>query len=105
MLVTHAVVNMSLVFVAGMLKESQQWQVYTEGPAGGPDAESPQVPPTSSGREVRLHSFKVRVRSGFKVYQCISEISPPWRDKGVLITENPWGLFHKSSIKISGIIE
>lgn len=40
------------VFVAGVLKESQQWEVYTEGPAGCPDAESPQVPSTSSGREV-----------------------------------------------------
>ena len=33
----------------GVLKESQQWQVYTEGPARRPHAEGPQVPPTSSG--------------------------------------------------------
>ena len=41
---------MCIVFVAGVLKESQQWEVHSEGPAGCPDAESPQVPSTSSGR-------------------------------------------------------
>lgn len=40
------------VFFAGVLKESQQWEVYAEGPAGCPHAESPQVPPASSGRKV-----------------------------------------------------
>lgn len=45
---------MCIVF-AGVLKESEQREVYTEGPAGCPDAESPQVPSTSSGRKVLLH--------------------------------------------------
>ncbi len=39
-----------IVFVSGVLKESQQWEVYAEGPAGCPDAENPQVPSTASGR-------------------------------------------------------
>lgn len=32
-----------------MLEESQQREVFTEGPAGCPDAEGPQVPSTSAG--------------------------------------------------------
>lgn len=42
-----------LCCVTGVLQKSQQWEVYTEGPAGRPDAESPQVPSPSSGTEIR----------------------------------------------------
>ena len=54
--VACAVTNKCFVFVAGVLKEGQQWEVYIERSAGGPDAESPQVPSTASGRELLLHS-------------------------------------------------
>lgn len=40
------------LFVPGVLQKGQQWEVYSEGPAGRPDAESPQVPSASSGREL-----------------------------------------------------
>lgn len=36
-------------FNAGMLKESQQWEIYVEGSARCAHAEGPQVPPTTSG--------------------------------------------------------
>lgn len=35
--------------VPGVLKESQQREVFAEGPACCPDAEGPQVPSTSAG--------------------------------------------------------
>lgn len=37
------------VFFAGMLKESQQWEIYVEGSARCTHAEGPQVSPTASG--------------------------------------------------------
>lgn len=40
---------MCVVCFPGVLKESKQWEVYTEGPANGPHAEGPQVSSTSSG--------------------------------------------------------
>lgn len=40
---------MYILFVPGVLKESQQWEVYTEGPASCTDAEGPQVPSAPSG--------------------------------------------------------
>lgn len=42
---------MCVVFVPGVLQESQQREVYPEGPAGCPDAESPEVSPASSGAD------------------------------------------------------
>lgn len=36
-------------FVSGVLKESQQREVFAEGPARCPDAEGPQVPSASAG--------------------------------------------------------
>lgn len=38
-----------ILFFAGMLKESQQWEVYVEGSARCAHAEGPQVSPASSG--------------------------------------------------------
>lgn len=51
---------MCIVLVPGVLQESQQWEVYPEGPAGCPDAESPEVSSASSGTDGEwLHGFKV----------------------------------------------
>ena len=45
----NTLISMFILFVTGVLQEGQQWEVYTEGPAGRPDAESPQIPSPSSG--------------------------------------------------------
>lgn len=41
--------RLCVVCFPGVLKESEQWEVYTEGPASCPHAEGPQVSSTSSG--------------------------------------------------------
>lgn len=40
----------------GVLQKGQQWEVYTEGPAGGANAASPKVPSPFAGRDVQLMS-------------------------------------------------
>lgn len=45
---THYLLNMR---IPGVLQKSQQWEVHPEGPAGCPDAESPQVPSPSTGKD------------------------------------------------------
>lgn len=70
---------MCIVFVPGVLKESQQWEVYTEGPASCTDAEGPQVPSAPSGG--RSNSFEAHCDAVYqenisKENRLFQEISP-----------------------------
>lgn len=47
--VLHIMLLLCIVSVAGVFQAGQQWEVHTEGPAGRPDAESPQVPSPPAG--------------------------------------------------------
>lgn len=48
--------------VPGVLKEGQQWQVFTAGPAGRANAEGPEVPSTAAGGRSLTPHVSLRVK-------------------------------------------